>query len=114
MAPDEVLVELEKKDDEVYEWARQRQRMFVPLGGQVQQVVRTILSRYPRLIDTRHNRSGADPFVIALASIEGCTVVTNEGPSNNMARPHIPDVCQALAVPWIDVVQMARQQGWRI
>lgn len=88
--------------------------MFIPIDGQIQQVVRNILSRYPRLVDTRRNRSGADPFVIALASIEGCTVVTNEGPSNNPAKPHIPDVCQALQVPCIHLVQMARQQRWRI
>lgn len=114
IASEEVLVELEKKDDEVYAWARQRHGMFVPIDGQVQQVVRGILSSYPRLVDTRKNRSGADPFVIALALIERCTVVTSEGSSNTPTRPHIPDVCQAMGITCIDLVQMARQLGWRI
>ncbi|MHA1740889.1 MAG: DUF4411 family protein, partial [Candidatus Thorarchaeota archaeon] len=46
--------------------------------------------------------------------VEGCTVVTNEGPSNNPTRPHVPDVCRAMGVTCIDFVQMARQLGWRI
>ncbi|MBI2857708.1 MAG: DUF4411 family protein [Chloroflexi bacterium] len=114
IASEEVLIELEKKDDEVHAWARQRGQMFVPIEGQTQQVVRDILRRYPRLLDTRRNRSGADPFVIALAQIEGCVVVTNEGLSNSPARPQIPDICQALGNPCIDFVEMARRQNWRI
>jgi hypothetical protein len=111
IASEEVLVELEKKDDEVYAWARQHEQMFIPINGITQQVVRTILQRYPRLLDTRKNRSGADPFVIALAQIEGCTVVTNEVPSDNVLRPHIPDVCTAMGVHWIDFLQMLRELG---
>ena len=88
--------------------------MFVPINGLVQQAVRNILENHPRLVDTRKNRSGADSFVIAVAQIEGCTVVTNEVPSNNLSRPHIPDVCAALDIRCIDFLGMAREQGWRI
>lgn len=114
IASEEVFVELERKDDEVYAWARQHGEMFVPINGLIQQVVRNILQSYPRLLDTRKNRSGADPFVIAVAQIESCTVVTNEVPSNNLLRPHIPDICAALDIRWIDFLGMAREQGWKI
>ena len=114
IASEEVLVELERKDDEVYAWATERQGIFVPIDDQVQQVVRRVLASYPRLLDTRRNRSGADPFVIALARVRNCTVVTNEAPSNSPSRPTIPDVCQALGILCIDFIQMARQEGWRI
>jgi len=114
IASEEVLVELERKDDEVYAWAQLHEQMFAPIDGVTQQIVRSILQRYPRLVDTRKNRSGADPFVIALAQIEGCTVVTNEVMSNNLLRPHIPDVCAAMSIRYIDFLQMAREQGWRI
>ena len=114
IASEEVLIELEKKDDEVCAWAQQREQMFIPIDGVIQQHVRSVLQQYPRLLDTRKNRSGADPFVIALAQTEKCTVVTGESPSRSEQRPHIPDVCAALGIRCIDFVQMAREQGWRI
>ena len=114
IASEEVLVELEKKDDEVHGWAKQRPTMFVPLDGQVQQLVRNILRDYPRLIDNRTNRSGADPFVIALAVTERCTVLTGERPSGNLTRPKIPDVCAAMDVRCIGMVDLIREQNWRL
>jgi hypothetical protein len=69
-ASEEVLVELERKDDEVYQWALARQVMFVPTDEDIQAEVTKILSCYQRLVDNRRNRSGADPFVIALAPVK--------------------------------------------
>jgi hypothetical protein len=114
IATEEVFVELGKKDDEVYSWARQHRYMFVPLDEEIQRAVSAILRSHPRLLDNRNNRSGADPFVIALARIAGCTVVTYETPSNSSSRPRIPDVCSAMNIRWINVLQMLREQGWRI
>ena len=74
-ATDEVRIELERKDDEVLAWAVARSDLFVELDDRIQESVTRILSVHPRLLDTRANRSGADPFVIALAQIEGCAVV---------------------------------------
>lgn len=115
IASEEVLIELEKKEgDAVHQWARQRSSMFVPIDGQVQQVVSTILQRYPRLIDNRTSRSGADPFVIGLAIIERCTVVTAERPSGNPVKPKIPDVCSGMDVRWIGLIDLIREQNWRL
>lgn len=114
VASEEVLVELERKDDEVYAWAKERAQMFVPIDAQVQQVVRRVLRDYPRLLDTRRSRSGADPFVIALADILGCAVVTYETRSNNASRPRIPDVCDAMGVRCVSFLDFIREQGWRI
>jgi hypothetical protein len=66
IASEEVLVELEQKDDEVHGWARQRRAMFVP----------------------------------------------QETPTANPAQPKIPDVCRALGIGHINVLQLIRQQGW--
>jgi len=65
-----------------------------------------------KLIDTRKNRSGADPFVIALAKVEGCGVVTGEKPTNHPERPKIPDVCRAIGIPCINILQLCREQKW--
>ena len=112
IATEEVLIELQRKDDAVYQWASRRRHMFVPLYGHIQQAAIGILAKYPRLIDNRRNRSGADPFVIALAQVEDCTVVTCETRTNSLNRPHIPDVCDALNIRCIDVVGLIREQGW--
>jgi hypothetical protein len=60
-----------------------------------------ILRDHKKLVDTRKNRSGADPFVIALAKVEGCNVITGEKPTNRLERPHIPDVCRE-TLNWYD------------
>ncbi|MBI5117906.1 DUF4411 family protein [Candidatus Poribacteria bacterium] len=113
IATEEVLVELEKKDDAVYAWARERSQMFVPTNEDVQRAVTDILRDHKKIIDQRKGRSGADPFVIALAKIEGCSVLTGERPGRSPAmRPHIPDVCNALGIPWFNLLQLFRQQKW--
>lgn len=114
IASEEVLEELKKQDDEVLAWANQRASMFVAIDEQVQQVVGTILQSYPRLIDNRTNRSGADPFIIALAAVKGCTVLTDERPTGSQTRPKIPDVCSGMGILCINLVECIREQGWRI
>ncbi|HZP58429.1 MAG TPA: DUF4411 family protein [Dehalococcoidia bacterium] len=114
IASDEVRVEIERKDDELYQWARERPALFVPIDDEVQPIVRDIMRDYPRLVDTRTNRSAADPFVIALAVQRACAVVTDEMPTGNTAKPNIPDVCTALGVRCVRLVDVIREQGWSI
>ena len=111
-ATEEVLYELEKKDDKVYEWACHHEHMFVPINERIQEAVKFILRDYTRLIDTRKNRSGADPFVIALALVEGLSVVTAENLSGSLERPKIPDVCRALSIRCLNMLELFREQGW--
>jgi len=112
-ATEEVLTELERKDDEVFTWARQRSDLFVAIDARIQIAVSEILASHERLLDTRANRSAADPFVIALAQIEQCAVVTGERATGSLTRPHIPDVCIDLGVPSMTLLQLLRAEGWR-
>lgn len=65
----EVYNELEKKDDELFAWCKERKsQMFVEIDDDCQNHVARIMKSYPRLVDTVKGRSGADPFVIALAA----------------------------------------------
>ena len=115
-ATEEVLIELEKKDDQIYSWARQRNELFVPIDLDIQVYVREILAKYKTLIDTRKNRSGADPFVIALAGLNKNTstvVVTEERLNEKIERPHIPDICAALDIGWINLNELVRKEGWK-
>jgi hypothetical protein len=112
---EEVIAELEKKDDEVHGWAK-KELTVVPIDGPIQVHVGHILTAHPRLVDSRKNRSKADPFVIALARIKSLSVVTGEKPSGNLNKPRIPDVCAALtpAVPCMNLLGLFRQQGWQV
>lgn len=113
VAIDEVLVELEKKDDEVLAWVRRRNKVIVPISDSIQYAVREVLTQRPRLVDTRRNRSGADPFVIALALAEGLTVVTDEQPTGSADRPNIPDVREHLGVECVGIIDLIRAEGRR-
>jgi len=108
-----VLIELKKKDDDAFAWFKQRDHFFVPVDTEIQECVTNILVDHKKLIDQRKNRSGADPFVIALAQIQGCKVLTGEKPSISLQkRPHIPDVCEALNIEWLNILNLIKEQNW--
>jgi hypothetical protein len=111
-ASEEVLEDLSKKDDDVYDWARLRPGMFVPLYEDIQRAVKAMMKRFPRIIDSRRNRSGSDPWVIALAQVENLTVITLEGRTSSLEKPRIPDVCDELKIKCIDMHGLIREQCW--
>jgi hypothetical protein len=110
---EEVLRELEKKDDGIHKWVKVRETMVVPIDAEVQKHVVHIMSQYSRLVDSKKNRSVGDPWVIALARARGLTVVTGEKATGSLLKPKIPDVCRDLGVPCIEIVDFFRKQGWR-
>ena len=114
IATEEVLRELQRKDDEVYRWARKRKPLAIPLDEEIQTVVAEILAKHPRLVGQLKERSTADPFVIALAEIRKCIVLTQEQRSPTPRRPRIPDVCEARGVKCVGVLDLIRLEKWRI
>ena len=113
-AIDEVVRELERKDDGIHEWVNQHPAMVVPISAEIQNHVVEIMTKYSRLVDTKKNRSGGDPWVIALARSRGFTVVTGEKPSGSLLKPKIPDVYKDLQIPCLMMVDFFREQGWRL
>lgn len=113
LAIEEVFYELEKKADDLYEWVKSRPAMIVEIDEDHQARVKRLLTQWPRLVDSKKNRSGADPFVIALAEQRGLAVVTGERPTGSLAKPMIPDVCEQVGVRSISLLEMIREQGWR-
>ncbi len=112
-ATEEVLVELEKKHDVIHNWVKEREDLFILIDEEIQFVVRKILSNHKTLIDSRRNRSSADPFVIALAKINSSIVITEELPTQSHNRPHIPDVCDALNIEYINLINLSRIENWK-
>jgi hypothetical protein len=111
---EEVLRELERKDDGIHKWIKEREAMVVPIDAVVQEYVVEIMSKYSRLVDSKKNRSVGDPWVIALAQARALTVVTGEKSTGTLLKPKIPDVCKDLGVPCIEIVDFFREQGWRL
>lgn len=114
LVSDEIASELERKDDDLSKWLRGFPNAIVALDESIQEQVRVILAEHPRLLDTRKNKSGGDPFVIALAVVRGCAVVTAEVATTSLNRPKIPDVCRVLNVPCINLVDLLRQEGFAV
>ena len=111
---EEVVRELERKDDEVLKWVKEHHSMVVPVDTTVLSHLATLMAKHGSLVDPRRNKSVCDPWVIALAMARGLTVVTAEKTSGNLKKPKIPDVCKDLHVPCLEVVEFFRMQGWRI
>lgn len=111
-ATEEVRVELEKKEDEVFRWAKGQDRLFLPLTQEVQIAAQEILTAFPRLVDSRKERSQADPFVIALAKVNNATVITGEKNVGTPQKPRIPLVCNHFGIRCINMVKFIREQGW--
>ena len=111
---DEVVAELKRKDDGIYQWVKARETIIVPIDEDIQKRLSEIMKRYARLVDTKRNRSGGDPWVIALAAVRSLSVVTAERASGSLIKPKIPDACKDLGVPCIEVIEFFRKQGWRL
>jgi uncharacterized protein DUF4411 len=114
LASDEVLRELERKDDGAHAWVKARPQMLVPLDSEIEEHVRDIMRRYPRLVDTKKGRSVGDPFVIAVARVRNLTVITAENATGKLDVPRIPDVCGDLGISWIRMLDFFREQKWAL
>lgn len=108
----EVYLELEKKDDELFAWCKERKEtLFVELDNDVQHSVAEIMRDHPRLVDTVKGRSAADPFVIALAETgkPPMIVLTEE----KLGKVKIPDVCDARSIKWKNLADMIEDENWK-
>ena len=104
------------KDEGIDEWCKEnrlRAGLRWATDDAIQRKVTEILSEFPTLLDDRRGKSGADPWVIALAMIsQNCIVVTEEKPTDTARRPKIPDVCTHFNVQCIQVVELVQIENW--
>jgi len=113
IAPEEVLLELQRREDEVYRWAKAHDSMFLPPEPAVEDQVNTIVNRWPNFLpEDSQDGVWADPYVIALAAARQAVVVTAEIlASANARRPKIPNICDSLSIPWTQLLGLLRSQG---
>lgn len=119
IAPDAVLEELNKGDDDLRLWARSRTDLFIPHDEEIQAVVSSILA-HPEHVKLIFSKKGgadiyedADPFVIAAAKVRGCKVISNESYlySPSPYTNKIPNVCADLGIEHLSVLEFIREQG---
>jgi Domain of unknown function (DUF4411) len=112
VAPDEVLSELRAQDDGLHRWVVDRtDKMILPTTRAVMLEARAILADHPFLTKTGTGRAAADPFVIAVASMQGLVVVTQEL-GGTIQKPRIPFVCQERGIQCIPFLEVIRLEGW--
>lgn len=109
----EVYYELQRKHDELGQWAKERKNgLFVDIDEELQTALSRLMSTHPRLVDTKTGKSGADPFVIALAQITPSCIVVSDEHGGSAKSPKIPTVCQALGIQCMTILELIEREGW--
>jgi hypothetical protein len=113
ISPVEVFLETKKRSDELHGWLKARKAdIFLELDDAVQTEAANVLVRFPRLVEDKKLNTSADPFVIALALVQVAAFVTEDKPTGNDRKPHIPDVCAAFGVECKSLIDMIRSEKW--
>jgi hypothetical protein len=107
---EEVVRELDKKDDEACAWVKTQGNFSVALDDEQLQTVKELATKFPALAKERLGRMRADAFVIGLAQCKGLTVVTAE---NRRGPEKMPNLCDACGVQCIPLADLITAEGWK-
>lgn len=113
-APADVLLELEKQKDDLYAWASSRPGIFQAPDRAVMEVFTEIVNNHPDFMKVNSTKSGADPFVVAMAEVKKLTVVTYETMAKQDAAPKIPNICVARGLQTAQLVDVLRAEGFKL
>ena len=106
-----VLRECSKqRSEELHAWLKPREAMFLMPDEAVQGQVDRIVNTYTGLVAAGKEKFQADPFVIALAKVNGHTVITEETGPASLSK--IPGVCNAMKVECVNLMQLIDEEDW--
>lgn len=74
---------------------------------------KVIINEYPKLIDVNNPSDQSDPYVIALAKLNGFTVLTNEKYSEGGKKTKIPYICKKMSINCINTHDFYRIENWK-
>jgi uncharacterized protein DUF4411 len=111
-APKEVFREIARQADECHDWAKGQVQMFVEESADVQEIVRALMAAHHNAAKPLKGINGADPFVIAMAKVDGARVVADENQGSQENRK-IPFVCAAEGGECVTFQEMMLAEGWR-
>ena len=100
-----VEVRDELKDDDLVEWCKLNDSLFLPLTEDIQKKVTVILRDFPTMIKMKSTgNSNADPFLIATAVLKDATIVSDERLGDEATGDfHIPNVCKKYGIDCISL-----------
>ncbi len=111
-APEMLIEELERKDDDWRQWVYdRREKLIVPMDMPQVDALKRVMTVY-QAQSSNISRVTGDPFFIALALEQGLTVVTSE--SERKGKVKIPKICDALGRKSINLLEMMRRENWRL
>lgn len=108
----EVYRELERIDDEVFAWCKERKAIFSD-EIEVMALLGGVLAKSPKIVDPRRpHRNAADPWLVAQALHLEAVVVTEEQSNPKSGTPKLPDVCQLEKIECIKLFDLMEREGW--
>lgn len=113
-APVDVRIELEEQKDDLCKWAKGLKGLFVDPDATLLAKAKEIVNAHEGLIKPHSTKSAADPFVIALAEINGVPVATYETAAKVNSAPKIPNVCTARGIRVVSLVEVLRAEGFKL
>ena len=101
--------------EELRQWAQSNQALFmIPTATEASFVAKIYsVAHFQQNIEQQKLLKGgrnADPFVIAKAATDGCSVVTMELLRPNSAK--IPNICRHFGVPCLTLEGFMEVEGW--
>ena len=103
----------ELADGDLRKWCLAQPDLFVDEDEEIQKRVAGLMAAYQNPKKSR-GIDQADPFVIALADMNGWHVVSAERGGSLAINPNIPTVCDAIGVQHIRFFEMLRGEGWKL
>ncbi len=109
-----VYDEVERIQDEIYEFLKERRRIvFQSSDDEQDEIVKDIVNNlFVGWVKNGSTDNNADPFVIALAKKFDLTVVSEE--KLNPDKISIPVVCNRLGVEHCNLIEFMRETGFKI
>jgi hypothetical protein len=112
IVPEEVQKEIGVGTDDLVIWFKQFKICVVPISQEQLNIVSKIVNKYPLVSQYKKPRPfSADAFVVAVAKLYGCTVVTYETPDGNITKPKIPILCKELQVNYCNLATFFEKEG---
>lgn len=112
----EFVFEDTMRDEVLDKWCREKSLkpyLELKVDDSDQTAVRNILSKYPRMLNFKKGKSGADPWVVALAmKFQKGVVITEEKLTGNLQHPRIPDVCKASNIECVTIAGIVKKENW--
>jgi hypothetical protein len=109
-------LQVQNTSEHLATWVEAHDHLFLPPVQAEMNYVAEIfkIHHFRQLIGEKQRLRGlpvADPWLVARAGVNDCTVVTKEAPKPHAAK--IPNVCEHFKAPHCTVQGLLRGEGWK-